>query len=295
MTLIGGNNHVNNASSITPKKSNSVLDQTVGDDVVGADTFNPGELAAATGIGAGAGAVAGAIYGGIVAHGKVDAVPIHSKTEVWQEPVTTNKTIGYIPQSNQYFPASHLSDIFGGDTPSSWDRPNVSPNLQNTAPVVEPVPNLDAQGNPIFKAETHPFSGHGTPVPHEVTKTVTTPVLTGSTQHQEDDTHWAERPTGRELYKTVENSDGTTSQVDAGPELENKEILDGVRVNFSANVNNVPVNSAHNTYTEKSWTFDSGVDTGGIIAKDALIGAVGGAIIAGIGDVAKQTLLDRHS
>ena len=269
------------------KRGSSALDRTVGDDAIaggGGDSFSFGEAAAATGIGAVVGFGVGAAWGGIEAHGKVMDVPIQTRTETWQEPVTHDKNIGSIPH-NQYFPAGHLGDMFDSQFMAGFDRPNVNPDLRPTEPVVRPMPELTAQGDPVYQDVTKTFSGHGEPVLHTESHVVTTPTLQGFNQNISDDTHYAERSTGR--YVTDSNGNRTA-------ETESVRVLDGVRVNFSPKVVDTPVNSPNNTYITKNVTFDSGVDTAGIVLTRAMQFAGIGAAAALIGDVAKQVLANRH-
>jgi hypothetical protein len=294
-------NPFSSASSPAPKKGPSALDKAVGDDVVGSgggDTFQMGEAAAFTGGGAAIGAGIGAGIAYANASGKVNAVPVQTVTENWKEPVTTDKNIGDIPH-NQYFPASHWGSILGtsGGVFDEMDRPNVNPDLRPTDPTIRPVPNLTAQGDPIFRDVTQTFSGHGQPILATTSHVVTTPTLGSPAFNQSitDDSHYETRDTGHEDYSYSTDSNGVQHRVDNGPETTQVRVLDGVRADFSPNVKDVPVNSAHNTYETKNVTFNSGVDVGGIVLKGALYGALGGAAVGLIADVAKQELGGRYS
>ena len=280
--FINGNNSGNSLYSLVGKRE-SALDKTVGDDVVGGgDSFSFGEAAGFTAGGAALGAGIGALAGYASASGKVNNVPVQSVTETWKVPVTTDKTIGSIPHE-QYFPASHIGSILGttGGVWDSIDRPNVNPDLRATEPVVRQTPTLAPSGDPVFQDVTKTFSGHGQPIVHTDSHIVTIPSLQGFSQNVQDDAHYETRDDGTRDQNGNEN----TTQV---------RVLDGVRVQFSPNVKDTPVNSANNHYDTKDVTFNSGVDVGGIVLKGALIGAGIGAAVGLAADVAKQTLSSRH-
>ncbi len=217
-------------------------------------------LAKSAGVGAGVGAAVGGALGGLSAHNAIKDVPVDSVTLTWEEPVTQQELLGYVPEdryrdswgfTSSRPPAFESRDFGYSSECWGWNSPTSGPE---TVPVYRDNPTG------AMRSVTRTFSGHG---PHSVemqTKTIKDFRMDG---YSEDVTAYGSYKS--EIVKEPFSNETTREEVWKH---------DGCFLEHEPNISW----TSKGSYEQPKVRFNHGVNVAGRVIAGMGIGAVVGAV-----------------